>query len=107
MLHLICKEIWLFTLNTIRKNCDISWHSDEWKLELGAKPAFEGLWFIIYINPELFLLIYSENGTELEAEGETKTERISYDEALTKYGTGRFLLLQFSKSKVTVLSIFA
>ena len=34
---------------------------------------------------------------ELKDEGEEKAERISYDEALTKYGTGRFLLFQFSK----------
>ena len=34
---------------------------------------------------------------ELKGEGEKKAEKISYDEALTKYGTGRFLLFQFSK----------
>lgn len=52
----------------------------------------------------LFLIIivsaYSNNGIHLKPVDEkfTNPERITYDEALTKYGTGRFVLFQYGKS---------
>ena len=56
--------------------------------------------FILIFFLIIIISAYSNNGVVLKPVDEKFTipERITYDEALTKYGTGRFVIFQYGKS---------